>query len=161
MTDNQDPLAGDKATIILPPDYTLKKMIGENVDIKQIFSEEKVANAQEAIDNYRDKFLEWAIKDIATLDECLKNKDIKAIEEISDRLKGQAGTFNFDLGTLVAKSLNKYCNSNAAPSAEQMVVIRKHLDTLAVVFGQKITGDGGTIGKELLENLFKLVEKYK
>ena len=162
MSENEDPLqAENNPATILPPDYTLKKMIGENVDIKQVFSEEAVAKAQQTIDKHQDSFKEWAINDVNELNENFKKKDITAIEKISARLKSQAGTFNYELGTLVAKSLNNFCNAHHQPSQDHLLVIRKHIDTLQVIFLQNITGNGGETGKELLDNLFKLVDKYK
>lgn len=148
-------------TTILPPDYTLKKTIGENVDLRQVFSEENISKAQGAIDQHKDSFIQWALEDIAVLEGHFANKTIKEMEEVSDKLKSQAGTFGYSLATLVAKSLNKFCIAHPNPSPEHLVVIRKHLDTLKVIFGKKITGDGGVVGNQLLEGLTQLVEKFK
>ncbi len=172
MTEDKDHFAElpDNEAKILPPDYSLKKMIGENVNIKEVFTEEVVEKAQGTIDLHQDKFLEWAINDVASLeaayqkalDNAASNEAaVTEIEEISATLKARAGTFNFGLATSVAKSLNSFCQIHRKPTGEHLTVIRKHIDTLSVVFNKNITGDGGEVGKELLDNLFKLVEKYK
>jgi len=169
MTEDKDPLDNipDEAQV-LAPDYALKKKIGENVDIKVAFSDENVAVAQQVINNHKDSFRDWAAKDIAAL-EGHYNKATKpeshkagiaAIAEIAERLKSQAGTFDFGLATLVAKSLANFCIHHLEADADHMIVIRKHIDTLSVILGQNITGDGGQVGGELLENLKKLTEKY-
>jgi len=172
MVDDSTPVSedtGKEAVKNFPPDYALKKMIGEDVNIKEVFSEESVAKAQKSIDKHQDSFLDWASQDIALLNEYYaksvespssREAAIIAIEEIADRLKSQAGTFNFGLATLVAKSLEKFCNLHPNPHNDHLVVIRKHIDTLTVIFNQKIMDDGGAIGNELLDSLSKLVEKY-
>lgn len=155
-------------TKILPPDYTLKKLIGENIDIKEIFNEEVVAKAQQTIDQHKDSFLEWVVKDVASLNESYqkaetasaRKKNIGEIEHTAHRMKSQAGMFNYGLATQIAKSLELFCYKHPKPTDEQMVVVRKHIDTLTVIFSQSITGDGGVVGSELLDNLSKLVDRY-
>jgi hypothetical protein len=161
---------GDNEVHIVPADYTLKKMIGEDADIKEYFSGENIVNAQNAINQYKDKFLEWVMKDIAALEEmygvalATLTNNAPAIEKLARTafiIKSQAGTFGFDLASRVAKSLDDYCARHTICGGDHMLVIRKHIDTLLVIFHKNITADGGTIGKELLANLSKLVEKYK
>jgi hypothetical protein len=154
---------------ILPPDYALKKMIGENVDINQIFSAENISKAQEAIDSHKDNFLEWVKNDLMALEENYKNAttnipaceaDIGKLAKVAFVIKSQAGTFGFSLATLVAKSLDDFCNRDFRPSPEHLTVIRKHIDALQAIFSKNIAGDGGTLGRELSSNLDKLVAKY-
>lgn len=173
MVDETDPLSPpteENSAKILPPDYALKKKIGENVDMTEVFSEKVVGSAQGAIDKHKDSFRDWAIKDIAALEEyygrAVANmesceRDIVAIEGISERMKSQAGTFDFGLATQVAKSLAKFCMRHPKPDKERMVVVRKHIDTLSVIINKNIVGDGGAVGGELMDNLAKLTEKYK
>jgi len=171
MSEKEDPFAAinNGETKILPPDYTLKKIIGENVDIKEMFSEEVVVKAQATIDQHKDNFLDWVVKDVASLNEHYKKaankvtrkKNVADIEQIAHQTKAQGGMFNFGLATQVAKSLEQFCQKHINPSDEQLVVIGKHIDTLTVIFSQNITGDGGAVGKELMDNLSKLVDKYK
>lgn len=171
MMNNEDPFVevSDPNVKFLPPDYTLKEKIGKDIDIKQIFTPEALENAQKAIDRHKDSFLEWVAADMAEMDEQYKKASghidscaeaIDTIEKIASRIKAQAGTFGFGLATLIAKSLCNFCNKHDKIENSHLMVIKKHIDTLTVIFNRKISGDGGNIGNELLDNMAKLVEKY-
>lgn len=160
----------NEGTQFFPPDYSLKKAIGEDVDLKQVFSEENIQKAQDTIEKHKESFIEWATADTATMNKHFEDAvskapecelDIAHIEQVAARIQAQAGTFGFGLATLVAKSLSSFCLLHTKPNSEQLVVIRKHIDTLSVIFAKNILGDGGMIGQELLDNLFKMVEKYQ
>jgi len=153
---------------IFPPDYTLKKRIGD-VTMSEILSPEIVAQAQVKIDSKKDDFLNWVSEDIALLETGYAQASAKLndnaaelleLDKVTNRIRSQAGTFGYDLATLIAKSLSGFCSKHPTINAEQLVVIRKHIDALGTVFKHKITGDGGNVGKELLEMLLKLVDKY-
>ncbi len=170
--DKNDPFVAldDTEVRIVAPDYSLKKLIGENVDIKQIFSAENIENAQQIIHEHKDNFLEWVNNDLAALEHSYNKAmanlaacepDIKKLAKTAFVIKSQAGTFGFELATRVAKSLDDFCNQTFKPIPEHMTAIRKHIDTLLAIFRNKISGDGGTLGAELIDNLFKLVEKCK
>ncbi len=172
MVKNQDPMANltDDEVRILPPDYTLKKLIGDDVDIKALFSPENVEKAQEVINQHKESFVEWVMADLDLLEQHYKDAaahspdceaDIKKLARTSFIIKSQAGTFGYGLGTLIAKSLDEFCGEHAKPSSDHLTVIRKHIDTLSVIFRQSITGNGGKVGNELADNLRKLVDKYK
>jgi len=154
---------------ILPPDFALKKMIGEDVDIQQIFSSKNIEKAQNVINQHKDSFLEWVAEDLAALNEHYKKAlnnltlceiEITKLSILAAKIKSQAGTFGFGLATLISKSMENFCYRHPRPVNEHMVVLRKHIDTLLVIFNKKVIGDGGAIGKELLDNLSKLVSKY-
>jgi hypothetical protein len=167
-----DPFAAlsEKEVRILPPDYALRKIIGEDADMKQIFSSENIDKAQQVINEHKASFVEWVMKDMDTLEDCyskmvsnpaLCDSEIHKLARTAFVIKSQAGTFGFDLATLVAKSLDDFCHNDFRPCLDHMTVIRKHIDTLAAIFLRNITGDGGAVGKELYDNLSKLVKKYR
>ena len=173
MNENTDPFAApaESDVRIIAPDYTLKKMIGEDVDLKQLFSAEKIEQAQGAINRHKDSFLEWVAKDIATLKEIhtelCKNAtgnleaEIKKLARTAFVIKSQAGTFGFTLATQVAKSLDDFCNQHLKPSVDQLRVIDKHIETLVMIFQKNITGDGGEVGSAIMLSLSKLIDKFK
>jgi len=172
MTQDEDAFAAlnDEEARIIPPDFSIKKIIGEDVDIKQIFSPENVEKAQQVIHTHTDNFLEWVIKDLAALEESYKKamadiagstSEISTLARTAFVIKSQAGTFGYDLATHIAKSLDDFCSQHFKPSLEHMTVVRKHIDTLSVIFHKNIKGDGGTIGSELSQGLVRLIEKYK
>lgn len=169
---NDDPFAAlsNEEVRVLPPDYALKKIIGEDVDIKQIFNAETIEKAQAAINEHKDSFLEWVKKDIAQLKESYaaasanmaeSEPEIRKLAKAAFIIKSQAGTFGYSLATQIAKSLDDFCTNDFRPTADHMMVVNKHIETLAVIFDKNIAGDGGAIGKDLSESLYKLVSKFK
>lgn len=171
MTDKiPTPLQSEDSVRILPPDFSLKRKIGMDIKLSEIFTPERIAAAQEAIDETRSEFVEWAQRDLMELEHAYRaiqrnetdNKLLKAdkIRKLAFSLKCQSGTFGFDLGSSVAKSLYDFFNKHQALDADEMLVLRKHLDALQVIFQQNIQGDGADIGQELMATLDKLTAKF-
>jgi Zn-dependent M16 (insulinase) family peptidase len=172
MDNAADPFStpADAEIRILPPDYALKKIIGEDVDLNQIFSPASIEKAQAVINEHKDSFLEWVRKDIEQLNQsytaaaanpAASEPEIRKLAKTAFIIKSQAGTFGFGLATQVAKSLDDFCSHDFHPSTEHLTVIHKHIETLDVIFHKNIAGDGGALGQDLSESLFKLVSKYK
>ena len=159
----------DDSVRILPPDFSIKEKIGRDVDLASIFTPERIAAAQKAIDDTQSEFVGWANKDLVELDHTFRalerNPDDKAklekILKIAFSLKCQCGTFGFQLGSEVADSLYTYINAHPVIGPEQLMVIRKHIDSVGVILHQNIQGDGNKIGSELMANLRKLVAKFE
>lgn len=160
----------DESVRILPPDYSLKEKIGKNVSLKDIFTPERVAQAQQAIDDTQAEFVEWAHKDLVELEhtyrhiaenpEAAPESRTEKVRKIAFSLKCQSGTFGYPLGSEVARSLYKYTTEHGKFTSENIVVLRKHIDALQVILQQNIQGEGGTMGTELMTSLEKLVAKF-
>ena len=160
----------EKEVRILAPDYSLKKVIAEDVDIKEIFSPENIDKAQAVINENKASFLEWVLQDIGQLHASYakalaspadKEAETRKMARTAFIIKSQAGTFGFPLATRIAKSLDEFCSRHTQPTDDQLTVIHKHIEALVVIFNHNITGDGGDVGKDLSDNLVKLIDKYK
>ncbi|MCH2548220.1 MAG: hypothetical protein MK052_11520 [Alphaproteobacteria bacterium] len=161
----------DDAVRILPPNFNIKEKIGMNVNLSEIFTPERIAEAQQVIDDTQAEFVDWATKDLVELEHTYRiiAKDpananatrIEKIRKIAFSLKCQAGTFGYPLGSDVAKSLYSYTTKHDSYTADNIAVLRKHIDALQVILQQNIQGEGGTMGKELIDGLEKLIKKYQ
>lgn len=161
----------DESVRILPPSYKLKEKIGMDVKMSEIFTAERIAAAQKAIDDTQVEFVEWAQKDLGELENIYETiaKDpehypkscIEKIRNIAFSLKCQAGTFGYPLGSEVAKSLYRYTVDHGDYNRDNLIVVRKHIDALQVILQQNIQGDGGTMGTDLMGSLEKLVNKFR
>ena len=172
---NEKPLTSlnddENAVRILPADFSIKKKIGINVDLKQIFTPERIEAAQKTIDDTKSDFIKWAQKDLEDLEDAYsqlqknlngaQEPEVEKIRKLAFSLKCQAGTFGFDLGSEVARSMNNYINTHPTYDATTVTVLRKHIDALQVIFEQNIQGMGDKMGSELMDNLTKLVAKYE
>lgn len=151
------------------PGKALKSKIGFDINARQIFTKENIQGAQEFINDTAEAFQQWVMKDISQLMHLYRNacqvenpkKYYKPIQNIAFSIKSHAGTFGYDLASLVAKSLYAACERPLADSKLQLLVIEKHIKTLHTIFKGDIQGDGGAIANELLEGLEAMILKYK
>ena len=155
--------------IVQNPDRTLKQMLGADLTAEQLFDEEVVKHAQEVIMNLKQDFVGWVTIDISRLEHLYQvistqPDDQKALQELAQLalvIKSQAGTFGYDFATAVGKLLYDFCNAIAAVTPSSLTVIRKHIDTLYVIFEKEISGTGPDIGEEVLSGLRALIEKHQ
>lgn len=154
---------------ILEPDFSLKRKIGEDIDVSRIFTPERIAEAQQAIDDKKEEFLEWASKDLAALDEAYRDFtaapvaaffELDHMRRLSFSLKCQAGTFGFGLASEIARLLHQYLMQHSEFTENHLLVTRKHIEALRAVLVGKIQGNGGQTGKELLAHLKMLTDKF-
>ena len=160
----------EESVRILPPDYSIKQKIGMHVNLQEIFTPERIAAAQKAIDDTQAEFVDWAHKDLVELEhayraiaenpEAAPASRIEKVRKIAFSLKCQSGTFGYPLGSEVARSLYKYTNEHGGYTSENIIVLRKHIDALQVILQQNVQGEGGTMGTELRTSLEKLVSKF-
>lgn len=160
----------DDEVIELPPSFALKEKIGKDVKMNEVFTTEAIQSSQEIIKETKGDFLKWADTDLKAMNLAYQTaaKDAKeetscitAIKKGAFSLKSQAGTFGFDLGSIIAKSLYDFCENNYRPQGDHhLLIVRKHLDALQTIFHHDLIGDGGKVGLALLQALGELIHKY-
>ena len=75
-------------------------------------------------------------------------------------LRGQAGTFVYPLVSHVGDSACKFIDLSQKVSANEIEVLNMHVGALKAISAAKIKGDGGDVGKELMNGLRKVIVKY-
>lgn len=156
-----------KLVEILPPNKRLIQMIGDDVKGSDLFTEKVISGAQEEIKKKESEFLAWADDDIRILESSYKKlKDDHHDEEAKTKLlaaayslKSQAGIFGYDMGTEVSRMLLDYMPADKAVNEHSLIVLRKFLDTISVVFRLKVKEAGGDIGAALIKGLQILTKK--
>lgn len=146
-----------------------KGKIGFDINMRQIFTPESINGAQQVIDDSTDRFLQWVMRDIGALMHTLRNAQqnnepsryLGALQRRAFSIKSHAGTFGYDLGTQVAKSLFAICDKPLPNSENQLRIIEKHIETLHHIFQHRVKGMGGEVGAELIAGLDDLIRKYK
>jgi CheY-like chemotaxis protein len=85
----------------------------------------------------------------------------QTINKIAHELRGQGGIFGYPLISRFAFSL--YACTDGAPEIDEkhLDLVKAHIDGIRVVMKDKVSGDGGPIGRELLAGLDKAKEKYQ
>jgi len=81
---------------------------------------------------------------------------------IAHDMRGQGGTFGYDLISIVGGSLYEFADFHKDGKIEDKHVelVGAHIDAMKALIAGRINGDGGAVGKELLNSLEKAKEKY-
>ncbi len=86
-------------------------------------------------------------------------KQLQVIEGTAHDIKGQAGTFDYPLLTLIAESLCDMLRAADTIEDRQIGLVAAHIDAIGVIVRGRIQGDGGDMGKQLLSRLQTAVRK--
>ena len=126
-----------------------------------------VRDAEAAVAALADSFLEWIGEDIARAKQALaaandkpgdNQAEIRAIFEVVHNVKGQGGSFGYDLLTTVGGSLCNYLRvETASASDKQLKVIAAHFAAVDFVLEHILKGEGGEIGAQLTGKIAQLV----
>jgi two-component system chemotaxis response regulator CheY len=151
----------------LPPNIEIKQQIGEDITAQEILNDEVVAEGQETISAAVSEYVEWVRDDIARLEEAYIELTKRPNDPTAQHLllssayaiMSQAGTFGYDLGSQVGKMLVDYLTTHTVIDENRLMVIRKHIDAIAVIFNQKIKEMGREIAEDLIRSLHQLIAK--
>ena len=165
MSDEEKP-AGE-SQIITPP-QTLQAKVEKGgpgaVDM------DALAKAEAVIANLADDYMEWVREDFERLEKAydqLKSGDgdakanLNAVFQIAHDMKGQGGSFGYDLMTAIGDHLCRLIEKFDKVSQRELDMIRVHIDAMRVVITKELKGDGGDEGRQLLLGLTLMGEKAK
>jgi hypothetical protein len=170
--DSAKPAPADKsvkpsgeAEFVTPPNY-LKMKVGTGGIDKEALKEAEIAVQVLGHKMYA----KWADTDLDRMKETFErlkttNLDdpagIRTMLRICWDMKGLGGTFGYPLVTTITHYLSNYLEHCLEHSEARVVptIVTAHIDALNVVLTQKISGDGGVIGRELVIGLEKVVLK--
>ncbi|MFN3462046.1 MAG: response regulator [Oceanibaculum sp.] len=129
--------------------------------------------AEQQIQKMESDYADWvrdyarqlqAQHEIAVKDPGMAWKPLREMNQIAHELRGQGSTFGYPLITTFGRSLYEYTaldKDTTGVSPELLELIKAHIDGLRAVIADKVKGDGGAIGKELVRMLQIAVKKYK
>ena len=109
-------------------------------------------------------FTTWAQDYLKTLaDHCAKaleadvekgrGKHFKEINLLALELRGQGGTFGYPLISTFGKMLYDSTLEGCREDDNAVKIVQAHVDSMRAIIREKISGDGGKIGRELLASL--------
>ncbi|MBT5186291.1 MAG: hypothetical protein HOH19_14600 [Kordiimonadaceae bacterium] len=133
------------------------------------FDEDILAGAQDVLDELAEDYPDWVMGVIENLfevhrrcvdDEVNRKGYFENINGIAHDMKGQGGTFGYQLITDFAEGLYNFTSTGAGLSDSHVEIIKAHIDAMRVVIRERIDGDGGEIGSELKKGLEASVAKY-
>ena len=151
--------------IIKPLNNLLKAKVGSG---KVQPDTQAIQRAESAIKKIGEDFPKWAQSDLDDMEKALeaarKNPDqqddyIMQIFRRSMEFKGQGGSFGYDLISQIGDSLKKFTEGRNKVKPRDVEIIAAHVNAMRVVMVQDIKGDGGEIGRAIVDSLYKLTAK--
>lgn len=158
-------MSDDDLEFITPPN-TLKSKV--SIGGAGAVDEAALRRAEEAIAGMADEYLEWVQQDIIRIDVAcqeLKSSDIdreKKLKEVflvAHDIKGQGGSFGFNLMTIIGNQLCRLIDKADAQDPHLIEVIDVHVGAMKLIIANKLKGDGGRDGELMLAGLQKVCEK--
>jgi HPt (histidine-containing phosphotransfer) domain-containing protein len=161
MSNEAEAAAATVARVINPPNFLRQKIkiapgllddILERADrMVAALQGEFEAGTQMRIGRLADAFRRWQLP-------ATRTDAISDLRRLCHDIKGEAGTFGYpllgDIGDLFGDYLRETPAATQRPEA-----IKGYIETFNVVWGQKIKGEGGELGRQLIASLMKLNEK--
>ena len=157
----------DSGARIIRPNLTLNSKV--TVGGPGAVDEATLERAEKVIQGMAEDYVKWAKEDLIRLAKAFAPlkagqgdaaKNLTAIFEVAHDIKGQGGSFDFQLMTFIGNQLCRFIESlNGKAEAPEIEVIELHVNALQVVMSQKLKNDGGAVGKALLTGLEKVIAK--
>ncbi len=158
-------MAEDKLEIINPP-KGLKEKAGTGGS--GAIDPEAIEKAEEAIASMADSYLDSVAEDIRKIDEAFeklkvatgdRKEELMGVFQTALILKGQGGSFGYDLMTTIGNELCRLIEKLDKAGPKEVEAIKLHINSMKLVIGNDIKGDGGETGKEMLTGLQQVCDK--
>jgi len=122
-----------------------------------------LAQAQAAVAAMADEYIGWVTADLERLDTAVAAIDaiapasgLKAAHGVAHDIKGQGATFGYKLVTDIAAMLCRYLQNAASVGSYDPDVIEAHVQALKTVVDNRVKGDAGELGREILATLHEV-----
>lgn len=121
-----------------------------------------VAEAEASLERTALDFTNWALGYLGRLsqlcEEALqgsgrRKKHFDEIHLVALELRGQGGTFGYPLVSVFAKMLFDLTGEGCREDDNAVEIVKAHIDAMRAVLRERIAGDGGQVGRELLKSL--------
>lgn len=154
---------GGKAEYITPPHTIRTKVSGGGPLTSQMLKK-----AEDVVQQHAEKYIERAQEQVDALVEVVRQTQgatddrEQLFEKIflqAHDIRGLGSTFGYTLVTNIAASLCNFVESADKDNDGVMEVLNAHVDALRGMIGNDVKGDGGPIGREILDGLMQAVAK--
>lgn len=151
-------MSNDDMEFIHPPSHLKSKVSVSDKGIDNA----ALARAEAVIAGLQSNYLQWVEEDLTNLQAAYERASndpqnrrvhISEIFRIAHDVKGQGGSFGYQLVTVIATYLCRIVEKIENPGPKQMNVIKVHIDALRLVINKRMEGDGGPAGAGLIQGL--------
>ncbi len=123
--------------------------------------------AQSAIDDLGKKFVNRLPEELQRIEAALSALEDKPDDQsrrtvlfrLVHDLKGEAGTFDYRLITIIGNDLCRFLEMQVAWTPRLMKVVRFYVEAINRVAEDRITGDGDEFGLQMIETLQRMTQK--
>lgn len=165
MSDQQKPPAAPQ---IIKPPQTLQSKVEKGgpgaVDL------DALAKAEAVIASLAGDYMTWVRDDLVRLQAAFDKlkagggdwkADLDEVFQIAHDMKGQGGSFGYDLMTAIGDHLCRLVEKFEKVGPRELEMIRIHIDAMRIVITKELKGDGGNEGRQLLMGLTLVGDKAK
>ncbi len=156
----------DDAEIIEAPNPMRDKVrVSDGGDISDLVQAAEQAIAEQARD-----YLDYVEQDHSALcaaldggmgDPARRSDALIRIFGLVHNMKGQGKSFGYDMITMIAASLCEFLHKDDGDTADRaMQVVKAHIDAIGVVVEHRLEGDGGPLGRKLVQRLKGIVAAH-
>jgi CheY-like chemotaxis protein len=153
----------------LPRSLRQKLATGEAGPDSAPFDPALLEAAEAKIQDMEGDYADWVAETLDQLTQaqnrCIEDLDaatphIAQIRRIALELRGQGGIFGYPLMTQFGKSLYEQTHEDVDITIQLLELVKAHIDLIRIVTKQKIKGDGGETGKQLMTSLSQAKKKF-
>lgn len=151
---------------IIQPANPLKQKVGPPRASDPGLLDRAEAKVADLADDYRSwvqadlEQLEAKVDHAAALADAAERREAwRSAYVIAHDIKGQGTTFDYPLVTHVANSLCGYIEKTADLDRTDLTIAQAHLGALRAILGHDVRGDGGALGRQVIDGLARVVEK--
>lgn len=148
---------------------TLKAKLGRGSQYTFELPVELLEKAEEELDRVALDFHDWAadylkrlmrlVSEAETSPE-LRRRVFRDINGLAHELRGQGGLFGYPLMTTLALSLYEATEPGCPETDDSVAIVKAHVDAMRVVVRDQIKGDGGAVGRALLDSLRAAISRH-
>lgn len=149
--------------IAYEPDDTLRQILGPEVDLRKVFSPEKIAAVQKIIDDARDEFFINELPSVQKLREIVSAEDpakFLTIRNICWDIRSQARIFGFTFISNLCAQIVESTENQDTPAKTRYLIITKFVDALVMAVTHKVRDEGGGLEKELQKVVEHLMTRH-
>ena len=115
-----------------------------------------------------DQYLDWVQEDLGKIDAAFvalkaatgdRAQEVDDVFQVSHDMKGQGGSFGYDLITAIGNQLCRMIEKVDTVGDAEVNAIEVHIGAMKLVIAQKMTGNGGQAGDQIMLGLEKVMEK--
>lgn len=155
-----------ESVLAYEPHSEIRQLIGNEVVLREIFTEEKIQACAKLISTARDSFFDVTLTELNMLErlamapvveESEGANFISGIIAHANNIRGQADMLGFTLVTRICTQMAVTCLALHQGQEAKRFLISKMVEILRLAFKQKITDDGGAIGKEIMAQIDRVI----